>query len=71
MDETYLDVSTTLADRNDALVMAAEYNQIAVYDLGGRSEIKTGGTGEATKDSLPVSERLPKLTRGNGKHNNA
>lgn len=66
--ETYLDVSTTLADRGDAVMMAAEYNQIAVYDLARRSEIATGGTGEVTDDSPPMSERLPKLTRGKGGH---
>ena len=67
--ETYLDVSTTLADRGDAITMADEYNQIAIYDLARRSEIATGGTGEAPDGSPPVGERLPKLVRGDGKHN--
>ena len=70
MDETYLDVSTTLADEENAIMMAAEYNQIAIYDLAGHLEIETGGTGEVTDDLFPLGERLPKLIRGSGEHNN-
>ncbi len=62
--ETYLDVSTTVADRDEAVALAARYNQIAIYDLAGSSEIETGGSGEAADDLPPASERLPKITRG-------
>ena len=37
-DETYLDVSTSLTEREDALTLAVRYNQIAFYDLAEGSE---------------------------------
>jgi len=70
MDETYLDVSTTVADRDEAVAIAARYNQIAIYDLAGRLEIETGGTGEAAGGLPPVGERLPKLIRDEQGKNN-
>ncbi len=43
---TYLDVSTTLPDREIALALAVQCNQIAIYDLARQEEMPTFGTGE-------------------------
>src|SRR6266852_6124071 len=45
-DTTYLDVTTTLPDREQAITHGRRYNQIAIYDLLRGEEIVTGGTGE-------------------------
>ena len=57
-DETYLDVSTTLTEREDAYALAVRCNQIAFYNLAQGREIPTFGTGEYTADLPPENERL-------------
>jgi hypothetical protein len=56
---TYLDVSATLPDREQAILLAQQYNQIAIYDLLQKEEIETGGTGEPLLDAPPELQRLP------------
>jgi len=58
---TYLDISATIPDRQQAIELAQRYNQIAIFDLSTFEEIGTGGTGEAIEDLPPPSERLPEL----------
>jgi len=71
MDETYLDVSTTLNDRDEAVAMAARYNQIAIYDLAAQWEIDTGGTGEATGDQTTADHsRRPASETDTGQSGN-
>ena len=67
-DSTYLDVSTTLPERETAVALAVRCNQIAIYDLAGREELSTFGTGEDLSDLPPEDERLPPLSsvRGSG-----
>ncbi len=61
--QTYLDVSSAVADREQAIQLAGRYNQIAIFDLHRAEAIETGGTGEPVFDLPPVSERLPPLSR--------
>lgn len=42
---TYIDVVSTVSSRDRAEHLAKAHNQIAIWDLGGMKEIKTGGTG--------------------------
>jgi hypothetical protein len=62
-DVTYLDVSTTLPDREQAISLGRQYNQIAIYDLLRDEEIETGGTGEPLADAPPEMLRLPQPPR--------
>jgi hypothetical protein len=58
---TYLDVSATIPDRQQAIELGQQYNQIAIFDLSTFEEISTGGTGEQIEDLPPPTERLPEL----------
>jgi hypothetical protein len=58
---TYLDISATIPDRQQAIELGRQYNQIAIFDLSTFEEIDTGGTGEAIENVPPPTERLPKL----------
>lgn len=71
-DSTYLDVSTTLPDREAAIALAVRCNRIAIYDLANWEELPTFGTGEDDSILPPEQERLPPLTlvRGSGNHGN-
>ena len=60
---TYLDITTLLPDRAGAVLLAMQYNQIAIYDLAGRTEIITDGTGEEFEELPPAVERLAPLKR--------
>lgn len=59
--KTYLDLSATLADREQAIELGRQYNQIAIFDLATFEEIETGGTGESVENLPPPGERLPPL----------
>jgi hypothetical protein len=45
-DRTYLDVSVTVADRDEAIRLGRRHNQKAVFSLKDGREIEIGGTGE-------------------------
>jgi hypothetical protein len=60
---TYLDVSAMLPDREQAISLARQYNQIAIYDLLQEEEIETGGTGEPLLEAPPELQRLPQPVR--------
>jgi hypothetical protein len=62
-DTTYLDVTATLPDREQAVALGRAYNQIAIYDLFRDEEIETGGTGEPRLDAPPETDRLPQPIR--------
>jgi hypothetical protein len=62
-DTTYLDVTATLPDREQAITLGRQYNQIAVYDLLHEEEIATGGTGEPLPEAPPDTHRLPQPIR--------
>jgi hypothetical protein len=57
---TYVDVSATIADRQQAIDLGKKYNQISIFDLYSLDEIPTGGTGENIPNLPPVLDRLPK-----------
>ena len=63
-DITYLDITTTLPDRDEAISLATRYNQIAIYDLAGQVEIATDGTGEEIDGLPPLPRRLAPMKRG-------
>ena len=63
---TYLDISTTLPEREVAITLADQFNQIAIYDLAQREELPTFGTGEDTSDLPPEDERLPPFSMVRG-----
>jgi len=58
---TYVDISATLADKAQAVMLGKRYNQISIFDLAALREIRTGGTGKALPGWPPVGRRLPKL----------
>ena len=58
---TYLDVAATLPSRNEAMALAAQYDQIAIFGLEASDEIETGGTGNTPVDMPIGRERLPKI----------
>jgi hypothetical protein len=62
-DTTYLDVTAMLSEREQAISLGQQYNQIAIYDLLRDEEINTGGTGEPLLDVPPEMHRLPQPLR--------
>ena len=61
-NQTYLDVSVAL-DRDNAIQLGREYNQKAVFDLQNKVEVETGGTGEATGDMKPETDRVADIRK--------
>lgn len=59
----YRDISAALPNRQQAIDLASQYNQIAIFDLKSAEEIETGGTGELMPDRSPEAERLPSLAQ--------
>ncbi|NLG48760.1 MAG: hypothetical protein GX552_01455 [Chloroflexi bacterium] len=55
---TYLDISATIPDKETAIALGKEYNQLAIFSLATFEEISTGGTGEAIAGLPPVLDRL-------------
>lgn len=55
---TYLDVSATIPDRELAIALGQEYNQLAIFSLATFEEISTGGTGEIIAGLPPIFDRL-------------
>jgi hypothetical protein len=62
-DTTYMDVTAMLSDRDQAVSLGRQFNQIAIYDLFRDEEIDTGGTGEPLLDAPPETSRLPQPPR--------
>ncbi len=62
-DTTFLDIVAVLPDREAAIELGQQFNQIAVFDLFAGVEIETGGTGEWIATDIPPQKRLPKLER--------
>jgi hypothetical protein len=62
-DTTYLDVTATLPDREQAITLGRQYNQIAIYDLLRDEEIETEGTGEPLLEAPTEMYRLPRPIR--------
>ncbi len=60
-DVTYRDISATLPSRREAMALALQYDQIAIFDLLAIDEIETGGTGNIPADIPPATERLPRI----------
>jgi hypothetical protein len=57
-NETQFDLAITTTNRERAIALGFQYNQIAIFDLGNFSDIPTGGTGEAVGGLPMVAERL-------------
>lgn len=66
---TYLDISSTIRNRRQAITLGRRYNQEAVYSLATGEIIDTGGSGEVLDNPPPSSERLPPLRRRLRKEN--
>jgi hypothetical protein len=62
-DAIYLDVTATLVDREQAIALGRQYDQIAIYELVDEEEIATGGTGEPLPNAPPEMNRLPQPIR--------
>ena len=60
-DATYRDIVAILSDRQEAIALAAKYNQIAIFDLQTLTEIKTDGIGDTPAELPPAAERLPQI----------
>jgi hypothetical protein len=58
---SFLDVSTALPGRGEAVRLGERYNQIAVYDLARGETIEIGGTGAPPPHIPPIAERLPRF----------
>lgn len=58
-DRSWLDVSTAVPDREQALAWARQYNQASVFDLLQLESIETGGSGEPPANLPPIEQRLP------------
>jgi hypothetical protein len=56
---TYLDVSTALPDRAQAIALGHQYNQMGVFDLSQMTMIELGGSGEPPASLPPIDQRLP------------
>lgn len=57
---TYLDVSATVPDKQEAIDLGKRYNQISIFDLGDFQDIDTGGTGKTIPNLPPDDDRLPR-----------
>ena len=60
-DTLYYDLVALVPGRQEAIALAQQYNQIAIYDLGASTEIAVGGTGEGPPKMPPAAERLPNI----------
>ena len=49
--KTYIDVSITTDNQEEAIDIWKKYNQKAIFDLGNFEEIDTGGTGELKQET--------------------
>ena len=60
-NETYFDLAITTTNRERALALGFQYNQVAIFDLGNFEEIPTGGTGEVVAGLPLIAERLASI----------
>lgn len=67
---SYLDITTVLTDRNAAVRLGKQYNQIGIYDFERAEVIETGRTGTEVPGLLLLEERLPALERTLLRENN-
>jgi hypothetical protein len=58
--KTYLDISKTIADREEAIKAGQNANQKAIYNLKTGETIPTGGTGEALKPEAVEQSQIAK-----------
>lgn len=61
-NQTYIDVSTTIPSKRQAIELGKQYNQKAVFDLKNFEEIDTGGTGKPIENLPPENDRLAFIT---------
>ena len=64
-DETYLDVSVALPNKQVVIALGRQYNQIGIFDLFRTDYIETGGTGLPVEEMPPEMSRLPAIRRKN------
>ncbi len=55
----YLDIVALLPSRLEAVALAMQYDQIAIFDLKTLTDIETGGTGNGPLVMPPATERMP------------
>src|SRR4029077_11608816 len=60
-NETYFDLAITTTNRERAIALGFQYNQVAIFDLGNFEDIPTGGTGEVVGGLPPIAERLANI----------
>lgn len=57
----YVDVTTVLMDREVAVRLGKQYNQIGIYDFERAEVLDTDGTGTEVPNLPPLEARLPAL----------
>ena len=57
----YLDIVATLPSRQEAVSLALQYDQIAIFDLEALNEVETGGTGNTPADIPADGKRFPEM----------
>jgi hypothetical protein len=57
----YLDIVALLPSRLEAVALAMQYDQIAIFDLNALTDIETGGTGNGPSVMPPATKRLPRI----------
>lgn len=67
----WLDVSRVTNDKREAISLAKEHNQIAIFDLGSGNSINTGGTGRSSYPFVftranPYHDKAGKFAAKNG-----
>ena len=55
-DQTYIDISTRVENKQEAIDLAKANNQKAIFDLESMKEIDTGGTGEVKQETKKVKQ---------------
>lgn len=59
--KTYIDINVVLADKEAAMELAAEYNQISIFNLETFEETLTGGDGKPVENLPAPLDRLPEF----------
>lgn len=58
-DQTYIDISTRVENKQEAIDLAKANNQKAIFDLESMNEIDTGGTGEVKQKTKKPKQGVP------------
>lgn len=59
--KTYIDINVVLADKEAAIELGRQYNQIAIFNLASFEETDTGGDGTPVENLPAPLDRLPEF----------